>query len=207
MCCQSTPLNSFSSKSDFSLRLTQLPISQGQHLPLTKHSPWPRRWAQHLLFIISLSGWDSLLSLPRAQVQSLVGELKSHKLHGMTNQPNKGTNQWEVSLVTQILQVKKPRLRERGPIAGKYQVCYSNMGLIDWAPVTICLECGRHGVRSLGQEDPLGKGMATHSRILAWRIPWTEEPGRLQFMGSRKVGHDWVTNIFTCFLKSALLLF
>ena len=93
VCCQSTPLNSFSSKSDFSLRLTQLPISQGQHLPLTKHSLWPRRWAQHLLFIISLSGWDSLLSLPRAQVQSLVGELKSHKLHGMTNQPNKGTNQ------------------------------------------------------------------------------------------------------------------
>ena len=38
-------------------------------------------------------------------------------------------------------------------------------------------------VQSLGQEDTLGHGMATHSSILAWRIPWTEEPGRLQFMG------------------------
>ena len=42
-------------------------------------------------------------------------------------------------------------------------------------------------VRSLGQEDPLEKGMATHSGILAWIIPWTEEPGRLQYMGSQRV--------------------
>ena len=45
-------------------------------------------------------------------------------------------------------------------------------------------------VRSLGQEDPLEKGMATHSSILAWRIPWAEEPGRLQSMVSQSVGHD-----------------
>ena len=45
-------------------------------------------------------------------------------------------------------------------------------------------------VRSLGGEDPLEKEMATHSSILAWRIPWTEEPGRLQSMGSQRVGHD-----------------
>ena len=45
-------------------------------------------------------------------------------------------------------------------------------------------------VQSLGQEDPLEKGMAPHSSILAWRIPWTEESGRLQSMGSQKVGHD-----------------
>ena len=47
---------------------------------------------------------------------------------------------------------------------------------------------------SLGQEDPLEKGMATHSRILAWRIPWTEEPDGLKSMGSQWVGHDWVVN-------------
>ena len=46
-------------------------------------------------------------------------------------------------------------------------------------------------VRSLGWEDPLEKGMATHSSILAWRIPWTEEPGGLQSMGSHRVGHNW----------------
>ena len=45
-------------------------------------------------------------------------------------------------------------------------------------------------VQSLGQEDPLEKEMKTHSNILAWRIPWTEEPGGLQSMGFQRVGHD-----------------
>ena len=45
-------------------------------------------------------------------------------------------------------------------------------------------------VRSLGQEDPLEKEMATHSSILVWKIPWMEEPGGLQSMGSKRVGHD-----------------
>ena len=45
-------------------------------------------------------------------------------------------------------------------------------------------------VQSLGWEDPLEKGMATHSSILAWRIPWTEESGGLQCMGSQRVRHD-----------------
>ena len=46
-------------------------------------------------------------------------------------------------------------------------------------------------VLSLGWEDPLEEGMATHSSILAWRIPWTEEPGRLQSIGSHRVRHNW----------------
>ena len=45
-------------------------------------------------------------------------------------------------------------------------------------------------IQSVGQEDPLEKAMATHSSTLAWKIPWTEEPGRLQSMGSLRVGHD-----------------
>ena len=45
-------------------------------------------------------------------------------------------------------------------------------------------------IQSLGQEDPLEEEMATHSSILAWRIPWTEELGGLQSMGSQRVGHD-----------------
>jgi len=45
-------------------------------------------------------------------------------------------------------------------------------------------------VRSLDQEDPLEEGIAIHSSILTWRIPWTEEPGGLQSMGSPRVGHD-----------------
>ena len=49
----------------------------------------------------------------------------------------------------------------------------------------------------LNQEDPLEKGMATHSSVLAWRIPGTEEPGGLQSMGSQRFGQDWTTNTFT----------
>ena len=45
-------------------------------------------------------------------------------------------------------------------------------------------------VQSLGQEDTLEKGMATHSSVLAWEIPWTEKPGGLQSMGSQRVGHN-----------------
>ena len=45
-------------------------------------------------------------------------------------------------------------------------------------------------VRSLGQKDPLEKEMAIHSSTIAWKSPWTKEPGRLQSMGSRRVGHD-----------------
>ena len=45
-------------------------------------------------------------------------------------------------------------------------------------------------VQSLGQEDPLEKEMATHSSTPAWKIPWTEEPGRLEFLGLQRVGHD-----------------
>ena len=59
-------------------------------------------------------------------------------------------------------------------------------------------------VWSLGQEDPLEKEMATHSSTLAWRIPWREEPGRLQSMGPRRVGHDWVTSLLLSPGKASL---
>ena len=49
-------------------------------------------------------------------------------------------------------------------------------------------------IQPLGQEDPLDMEMAIHSNIPAWRIPRTEEPGGLQFMGLQRVGHNWVTN-------------
>ena len=54
----------------------------------------------------------------------------------------------------------------------------------------------------LGWEDLLEKEMATHSSILAWRIPWTEEPGRLISVGSRRVGHDWATKHSTFLHKN-----
>ena len=60
-------------------------------------------------------------------------------------------------------------------------------------------------VQSQSQEDPLEKGMATHSSILAWEIPWTEEPGRLQFMGSKRIKHNPVTQ-FSSVAQSCLTL-
>ena len=50
-------------------------------------------------------------------------------------------------------------------------------------------------VRSPDQEDPLENGVATHSSVLAWEIPWTEKPGGLQAVGSPRIGHGWATNI------------
>ena len=54
-------------------------------------------------------------------------------------------------------------------------------------------------VWSLGQEDPLEKEMVTHACVPAWRIPWTEKPGRLQSMGSQRVRHDWATSLSLSF--------
>ena len=59
-------------------------------------------------------------------------------------------------------------------------------------------------VQSLGREESLEKEMATHSSILAWRIPWTEEPGRLQSMGSQRAIHDWAISL-SFFLKDHFL--
>ena len=55
-------------------------------------------------------------------------------------------------------------------------------------------------IQSLGQELNLEKGMAAHSSILTWEIPWTEEPGGLQSVGSQRVRHNWETNTFTLFI-------
>ena len=60
----------------------------------------------------------------------------------------------------------------------------------------ICLQCRRAGFNPWVRKIPWEKGMATHSSILAWTIPWTEDPSRLQSIGSQRVGHDWATNTF-----------
>ena len=67
--------------------------------------------------------------------------------------------------------------------------------IFSWASLAVQMVNNRPAmqetwVRSLGWEDPLEKEMATHSRTLAWEIPWTEEPGGLQSMGLQRVGHD-----------------
>ena len=61
-------------------------------------------------------------------------------------------------------------------------------------------------VRALGWGDPLEKEMAIHSSTIAWRIPWTEEPGRLQSMGSQRVEHDWATSVQFSYHNQGLFL-
>ena len=89
-------------------------------------------------------------------------------------------NMWRTSLVPLALDLQKLRkdLGFPGGSDGKEFAC--NAGGLGSIP---------------GQEDPLEKEMATHSSILAWKIPWTEEPGGLQSMGSQRVRHDWATNL------------
>ena len=62
-------------------------------------------------------------------------------------------------------------------------------------------------VWSLGWEDPLEEGKATHSSVLAWRIPWTEEPDGLQSMGSQRVGHDQATKHSTGLIYSKMIIY
>ena len=64
---------------------------------------------------------------------------------------------------------------------------------------------GETWVWSLGWEDPLEESMATHSSILVWRIPWTEEAGRLQSVELQRVGHNWVTNVLLSFKMCKVL--
>ena len=77
-------------------------------------------------------------------------------------------------------------------------------------PLCLC-RMWKTWVWSLGREDPLQKEMAIHSSTIAWKIPWTEEPGRLQSMGSKRVGHDWATSLsqylFFCVWLISLSMF
>ena len=80
------------------------------------------------------------------------------------------------------------------PLSTKYAISRELLGLPTWCLVAQKVKnlhvMQETQVQFLGQEDPLGKGMATHSSILAWRIPCTVEPGGLQSMGLQRVGHD-----------------
>ena len=93
-------------------------------------------------------------------------------------------NVGEVSLNIQSIVCNKPV----GQTSSVYKLWGIPVGASGKEPTC---QCRRHKrVQSLGQEDPLEEGMATHSSILAWRIPWIEEPGRLQSIGLQK-GQDW----------------
>ena len=86
-----------------------------------------------------------------------------------------------------------------------------NRWFLNWSiMIKICLQCRRYGSEPWVRKIPLQKEMATQSNVLAWEIPWTEEPGRLQFTGSQK-RHNWVTKhtylIYRVVLVLGIVLF
>ena len=101
------------------------------------------------------------------------------------------------SLVAQMVKnlpaMQETRVQSLGPEEHleKGIAMHSSILGLPVAQMVKCLPAMREiRVQSLGREDPLEKEMATHSSTLAWKIPWTEEPGRLRSMGSLRVGHD-----------------
>ena len=106
---------------------------------------------------------------------------------------------WAVFLKDPTVQTHRMHNTESGPNALNYRLlgtmrCLHRGDSLVAQPVKNLPAMKETRVWSLGWEDPLEEGMATHSSILAWEIPWTEEPGALQPMESRRVGHDWATN-------------
>ena len=105
------------------------------------------------------------------------------------------------SLVAQLVK-NPPPMQETGSIPGSWSSPGEGIGYplqYSWASLMAQTVKNLPAMEEtwfwfLGWEDPLEEGMATHSSILAWRIPWTEEPGRLQSMGSQRIRHDWATN-------------
>ena len=81
-------------------------------------------------------------------------------------------------------------------LKSKFQIPTSNL----WSQISVCWESKKikfyQGFQMImGRKDPLEKEIATHSGTLAWKIPWTEKPGRLQSMGLQRAGHDWATSL------------
>ena len=96
-----------------------------------------------------------------------------------------------MTVITKAMEGKSNKQFQHGVRAGfpggsDSNISACNPGSLVWSP---------------GQEDPLEKGLATCSGVLAWRIPWTEEPSGLQSMGLQRLEHDWATNTFTLFFS------
>ena len=105
---------------------------------------------------------------------------------------------WEESLQPTPVFLQKSLVATAYGVAESWTKWLCNLTLSLWASlvaqtVKYLPAMWETWVRSLGREFPLEKEMETHSSTLTWKIPWTEEPGRLQSMGSQRVGHDWAT--------------
>ena len=148
-------------------------------IPRPRGFSWRRKWQPTPVFLPGESqGWRSLVGC------HLWGRTESDTTEA-TQQQQQGLLRW-----SRELRLWAPKARGidliLGGSDGKESALVRNLPTMQGTRV-----------RFLGREDPLRQGMATHSSILVWRIPWTEEPGGLQSTGSQRVGRDWGTNLFT----------
>ena len=155
--------------------------------PLHKGSPHCQLsgWKTHLLIRGWWHGWSREVFDGQQSAWCIPGTAKS----GRTDQA-KESDRWGLS------EVERDHARTCGI---QIAFIYNYLGYSQSKVAQIVKNLPRMQetqVHFLGLKDPLQRGMATHSSILAWRIPWTKEPGGLQSTGSQRVGHDWVANTF-----------
>ena len=118
----------------------------------------------------------------KSESRSIVSDsLRPHGVYGPWNSPGQITGVGSLSLLQGIFPTQVSH------IAGRFFTSWATY--VKNLPAMQQMQETR--VRDLGRENPLEEGMATHSRILAWRIPWTEEPVRIQSTGSQRVRHHW----------------
>ena len=116
-----------------------------------------------------------------------------------------GTNTWSIPAHTEFL-ITSPPTTFRSDHAYLHVWPTSVRASLVAQPIKNLPTMQETWVQSLGWEDPLEEEMATHFSILAWRIPWIEEPGRLQSMGSQRIRHDWATKTFTACPSTSFFL-
>ena len=138
----------------------------------------------------SWSGGNRSAARRREELEAVPRRLTNGNIWRL-NYPLKGKKERERTLGLSLLSVL---IKFKGPQVGIPQGLWWEDGFPSGSAVKnlpAMQEPQKTGVQSMGRGDPLKEGMATHSSILAWRIPWTEEPGRLQSMGPQRVGQDW----------------
>ena len=137
----------------------------------------------------------------RMQVWSLTGEIRSHMPQGQKPKTYNRSNIVTNSIKTfKMVHIKKKKIFKKmkekyflRQTKTKIEGIWGQWSSLGAQIVKNLPAMQETWVLPLGWEDPLEKRMSTRSSICAWRIPWTEEPGRLQSMGSQRVGHDWAT--------------
>ena len=149
---------------------------------------WLHLWIWFLLLFL----WASLVAQRTSLVAQTVKRLPTMLETWVQSLGREDLLEKEMAIHYSILAWKIPWMEEpdRLQSMGSQRVGH------DWATGgSDGKESGNETVQSMGWEDPLEKGMGTHSSILAFRIPWTEKPGLLQSIGSQGVGHNWGTEL------------